>query len=445
MNQITIHHAFQNIKETCQQHLEILYPKGIPEEIESRYQKELSYLESSSYIDDFEIYRRLSDEAQKSSTIITTRGTLSGSFLYYLLGDNNFNPLPPYYYCTNCGHFEMIDTSLFGIDLPAIKCPHCESEIYADGFNLPIESVWGSNGKKFISFEYNINSEFFPFAKRILQTTYPQNEIIPWGMFEMDSVTGTSQSGKPSIGVSISGYVILPENHTIQDYPNLISYLENGDTCITGGSWELEEHFLKPIRLYSDEYLDCLIQLQRATGIYANELTIKELKDITWSNIYNTTIPSNASKMLFHHFKPKSYKDMAAYDSIPRNSYAFSNNTNHTPEFFEYMTMISTPEFQKYPCCTREDFFDLLVKLGIERDLAYDASERIRKGHGFSKEFYQQEFLELPIPDEIKKIAENYIYLFPRAHEIENILLYAKLAYYAQLDSRAFSKIVFRK
>lgn len=207
----------------------------------------------------------------------------------------------------------------------------------------------------------------------------------------MDQATGTSQSGKPSIGVSISGYVILPENHTIQDYPNLISYLENRDTCITGGSLELEEHFLKPIRLYSDEYLDRLIQLQRATGIYANELTIKELKDITWSNIYNTTIPSNASKMLFHHFKPKSYKDMAAYDSIPRNSYAFSNNTNHTPEFFEYMTMISTPEFQKYPCCTREDFFDLLVKLGIERDLAYDASERIRKGHGFSKEFYQQD------------------------------------------------------
>ena len=44
----------------------------------------------------------------------------------------------------------------------------------------------------------------------------------------------------------------------------------------------------------------------------------------------------------------------------------------------------------------------------------------------------------------IKEIAKNYLYVFPRAHCIEYILIYAKLAYYAKTDSRAFSKIVFK-
>lgn len=440
-----INNAFENIQTTCQNRLEHLYPKGIPEDIYSRYQKELSFLEQSSYIDDFELYRRLSDETKKNSTIISARGTLSGSILYYLLGNNSFNPLPPYYYCTACGYYEAIDTDLFGIDLPPKKCPHCGAEILADGFNLPIESVWGITGKKSIAFDYNVNSEFLPFAKRVLQIAYPHNTIVPWGMFQMDPSSGTPYPDERIIGVGLAGYGILPTEHTLQDYPDLISYLENGDACITGGSWELKEHMLKPIRLFTLEYLDKLIQLQRATGVYANDLNIKELREITWSNIYNTAIPNSTARMLFHEFRPKTYKDMVAYDSSSHNSFIYKNAEHIGIDFVEYKKMISTPEFQKYPCHTREDFFDHMVKMGVDRTLAFDASERIRKGHALSQGNFRQQFLDLPIPDEIKKIAQNYRYIFPRAHGIAYILIYARLAYYAKIDSRSFSKIIFKK
>ena len=115
----------------------------------------------------------------KSSNIINVRGTLAGSILYFLLGNNSFNPLPPHYYCTKCGHYETVDTHLFGIDLPPKKCPHCNTDILADGYNLSIESVWGNTGKKLISFDYNVNFEFLPFARRVLQSAYPDNAIVP--------------------------------------------------------------------------------------------------------------------------------------------------------------------------------------------------------------------------------------------------------------------------
>lgn len=264
-------------------------------------------------------------------------------------------------------------------------------------------------------------------------------------MFEINVSTSVPYPDNRTIGVQLSGYAVLPENHTIQDYSDLISYLENGDACITGSCRELEDHFLKPIRLFPLEPLDKLIQLQRATGIYANELTTKELRDITWSNICSTAILTPASSMLFHEFKPKTYKDMIAYDASASNSSICQNADHNNIDFSKYQEMISAPEFQQYPCCTREDFFDYMIKMGVDRKLAFDASEMIRKGYALSHGKFRQKFGELPIPDEIKTIAKNYYYVFPRAHVVEYMLIYAKLAYYAKLDSRAFSKIMFKK
>ena len=46
---------------------------------------------------------------------------------------------------------------------------------------------------------------------------------------------------------------------------------------------------------------------------------------------------------------------------------------------YRFQQMISSESFKKYPCFTREDFFDYLLESNIERSLAFDASECIRK------------------------------------------------------------------
>lgn len=444
MNIPKIENAFHNIKVTCQNHLEELYPKGIPEDINSRYLKELSLLENSDLIDDFEIFRRLSNEAQKCSSLISTRSTITGAFIYFLLGKTCFNPLPVHYYCKECGHYEKIDTHLFGIDLPQKKCPNCDSLIWADGFNLSSESVWGINGEreKFISFEYNVTKEFLPFAYRILKSLYPDNSIVPWGMFQIDSHLQSPFPDERAIGITLSGYVILPTGCQLQDYPDLISYLENGDPCITGGSWELEQSMLKPIRLYPLKYIEDLINLQRLTGIYANEITTTDLREITWSNISHTTVLNSTTRSRFYEQRPKTFKDMIALEASSHSTFSWKKEDQSQLGCFQ--KMIASESFQKYPCFTREDFFDYLVEAGIDRELAFAASEKIRKGHANSPKFKEQ-FFALPIPDEIKEVAKNYMYIFPRAHCIEYMLLYAKLAYYAKVDSRAFGKIVFKK
>ena len=50
-----------------------------------------------------------------------------------------------------------------------------------------METVWGIDGKKSISFEYNVNSEFLAFARRTLEKIYPDQEVVRWGMFQFNS------------------------------------------------------------------------------------------------------------------------------------------------------------------------------------------------------------------------------------------------------------------
>lgn len=443
MNLPVIKNALSNIKSICECRLNQLYPKGIPSDIAERYHKELSHLQESSFIDDFVIFHHLSEEALKSSTFISMRGTVMGSFLYYLLGKNSFNPLPVYYYCPECGHYEKVNTRLYGMDLAQKQCPDCGSFIWADGFNLPLESVWGTNGQKHISFEYNVSKEFLPFAHRVLQTLYPENVIAPWGMFEMSHEIKSELPNERAVGINLSGYVILPKGRQIDDYPDFISYLENGDPCITGGSWELEENMLKLVRMFSLKHIENLISLQRATGIYAYEIRPVDLREITWSNLFNSTLLSSVASSFFHELRPKTFRDMVSLESSARSTFTWQQGEEKW--FHDFEEMISTDSFKKYPCHTREDFFDYLVEEGFDRELAFEVSERIRKGHASTGGKNNEAFLKMPIPDEMKEVAQNYRYIFPRAHCIEYLLLYARLAYYAKRDSRAYSKIVIKK
>jgi DNA polymerase-3 subunit alpha (Gram-positive type) len=103
--------------------------------------------------------------------------------------------------------------------------------------------------------------------------------------------------------------------------------------------------------------------------------------------------------------------------------------------------MISSPEFKKYPCHSRDDVFDILLSLGLSRNVAYETSELVRKGLA-SREKYADKFESLNLPEDLYDMFKNIRYLFPRAHCCEFLLTYSILAYYLKIDSKNFSKVI---
>ena len=376
MNIPHIPHAFENIKNTCDRILLEHYPKRIPEDIVLHYHQELNYLkESRDATDGFEIFRLLSEEAAKCSTFISMSGTVTGSLLYYLLGDTGYNPLPVHYYCPECGYYEPVDTHLFGIDLPEKECPLCGNVILGEGFDLPLESVWGNDGKKPIRFAYNIGSAFYPSALKVLRSVYPESAV--------------------------------------EDI------------------FDLEKNLIKKVQLSSLPEIDSLMQLQHTTGIHVNELTATELRKITGDDILRATALDPVTASLFQVFTPQTYRDMAALFSSAHSSFSWQEGSSM--DLNTYERMLSSNAFRKYPCFMREDFFDCLLKEGFDRSFAFEVSEKIRKGHANSS-ICKEAFYQLPIPEELKEAAGNYLYIPPRALCIEHVLIYARLAYFGKKE-----------
>lgn len=83
-----IQNAFENVKKFSQEKLVEKYPNGVPEAIQKRYLQELTFLENSDCIDDFEIFRCLSEEAKKSNTLMNMRGTVRVQFCVIFSGNS---------------------------------------------------------------------------------------------------------------------------------------------------------------------------------------------------------------------------------------------------------------------------------------------------------------------------------------------------------------------
>lgn len=83
--------------------------------------------------------------------------------------------------------------------------------------------------------------------------------------------------------------------------------------------------------------------------------------------------------------------------------------------------------------------------MGFDLEKAFEIAEFIRKGkQNSSNQTFIDQFASFELPNEFESVAKEYLYLFPRCHCAEYVLMYAKLGFYAKKNSRAFSKIVFK-
>ncbi|MDO4554376.1 MAG: hypothetical protein Q4B70_04435 [Lachnospiraceae bacterium] len=431
-----IKNAFHNIKTSCELKLKQQYPISIPEIAQERLEKELSFLENSKYLDDFEILRIISEEARKSNCSFSLKGTLPGSYIAFLLRDTLLDPLPPYYYCPVCGHFEIIDTRLFGIDLPKITCPDCQSSMISNGYHLSIESVWGLDGKKTISFEYNICSDFIPFIKCALEKIYPDNTIAPLGML-------TQHANDNYTVMEHCGFLILPNEYTMDDYPDLLGYFEDGEACLTANLQDVERYGFHRISLLQNPMIETLITMQKKTGLYIRELSNADISSMTWNDIMNTGIITPLCRNLFTMCKPNSFTSMVSTVACSHASYQGITPVHPDTNYYEIYHLLNTSEFGEYPYTTREDFYEGALKIGFPKEKAFEFSEFVQKGKAASdNSSLQQKLEDYHLPSSLKNVAQKYRYLFPRAHCAEYTIIYAQLAFYRKKNNRAYSYLL---
>jgi DNA polymerase-3 subunit alpha (Gram-positive type) len=79
--------------------------------------------------------------------IVGSRGSIGSSFIAYLCGVTDLNPLPFYKFCQNCRYTELYQTkdktySCYDYTEKE-NCPHCSSLLTMEGHSLPFETFFG--------------------------------------------------------------------------------------------------------------------------------------------------------------------------------------------------------------------------------------------------------------------------------------------------------------
>lgn len=442
MNQIPyISNAYENVKGACEERLAQLYPAGIPSVANERLTTELTYLQNQPVTQcKLEIFRLLFKEACRSMQFLTIEGTDASSFIVYLLGGAMANPLPPHYYCPKCGCYEEVPTKLSGIDLPQKECSSCHSVLYADGFNLPVSTCFWLDGAKILNLIGITTEDFLIFARRLLERIFPENQIVPMGTMMLPQF-------KNSVTVYPSGFYVLENGMTMEDYPHLHSYLEDGTPCICE-DWDRDELFR--VDLIPQENIERLVQLQTKNGLYLQNITLNDLKDLTWTDLKNTGVLSEAVTDILYDNRPKTFREFTNIIAYTQNGCASPKTLLQEVGYDDYTGGYRSIKECIHSPFTREDWREAIGHYEEDPKICFSISEGIRKGYyyryqvtGKRQPYHYSTFERLPAP--LQELANCQKFVCARSTAVSESLIYMMLAYYLKTNSKVYSKLVFRQ
>ena len=104
-------------------------------------------------------------------------------------------------------------------------------------------------------------------------------------------------------------------------------------------------------------------------------------------------------------------------------------------------TIISNEEANLSQVITsRDDVMVYLMEKGIDRVIAYNIMENVRKGKGLTADI-QNIMIKHDIPEWYIKSCNKIKYLFPKAHAVNYMLYLLRLAWYKTNYNKEFNKI----
>lgn len=134
--------ADKKLRLICEKKAGELYDVNLPFFVKERLEAELQFIEKSGCSYRYIPLKIVADKVYSTGGFIENKGYDGTSFVSYLCGISQINPLPPHYHCANCHHSEIIATCQYwqvGYDFPMRVCPNCGKEMLPDGFNIPMK------------------------------------------------------------------------------------------------------------------------------------------------------------------------------------------------------------------------------------------------------------------------------------------------------------------
>ncbi len=360
------------MRELCDVGLCERYGESVPEEVSARLEAELAIICGRGHFAPFLLAYEIARFFREQDAPYIARAFAGNSLTAFLLRISSANPLPPHYYCPQCGftNFSPKSSARCGFDLTDVpRCPKCNEQLIGDGHDLSFEIFAGADGSRLTGFNIGVPMELYDEVSQRLRELLDNDELL-----------------------------CSEDNGNYEEFA--IPEIERNSTVLIVG----------------ESLLSLADRLQYLTNVSNPIVPFEELDYEKFFECYQYDVP--AFNYLFKNTSlplPKKFSDLVRLFGLLSNKDVFEGR-------------LSEPEGAIAHC---DDVFEELLRHGVSKETALRAMDMTR--HGNALELSDKELAELrscAVSEEFINSMMKTDCLLPRAHDTEAAIKLAKLMWY---------------
>ncbi|MBO8161795.1 MAG: PolC-type DNA polymerase III [Thermosipho sp. (in: Bacteria)] len=457
----------EKVKNLSIQKAKELYGDPLPQLIQKRLDKELKSIIENGYSVLYEIAHLIVKKANEDGYVVGSRGSVGSSFVAYLMGITEVNPLPPHYLCPRCKYVEFSNEVGSGYDLPDKICPKCGTKLNKTGQDIPFETFMGFKGDKVPDIDLNFSGEYQDKAHSYIVELFGKDHVYRAGTISTIAdrsaigyvksyieVTGEKMNSaekirlasmvtgvKRTTGQHPGGLMIVPKNMTVYDFTPIQfpANKKDSDMCTTHFAYESIHDDLVKLDALGHDDPTMLKLLYEYTGVDPTTVPMddKETLEIFSSlrplkikaidlgtNVGTIGIPefgTNFVQEMLKETRPKSFAELVRISGLSHGTDVWLNNAQE-------IIRSGKANLSEVISC-RDDIMIYLIQHGVEESVAFKIMEKVRKGKGLSEE-EENLMKEKNVPAWFIESCKKIKYLFPKAHAVAYVSMAFRIAYF---------------